>query len=382
MRIAFFTHSLSSDWNNPSAHFLRGIVTELVSRGHEVRAFEPAGAWSVRNLLAEQGTWPISAARRAYPLLAVRPYEFAELDFDRALDNVDAVIVHEWNERELVAKLGSMRLSGARFRLLFHDSHHRAVTSPESACVRDLAGYDGVLAFGSVLRDIYLERSWIQRAWVWHEAADVAVFRPPTARQEYDRARTLVFTGRWGDEQRAADLRRFILDPVSELGIPSSFYGARYPEAARSALAEAGARYEGWVPNFRIPSVLARHLVTVHVPPRPYATTLPGIPTIRVFEALACGIPLVSAPWDDCDGLFCSGSDYLPAWSGAAMKRQLALLVADSIFARELAAHGRRTVLARHTCAHRVDELTRILAELGVASRVPPRAEAEQPRIP
>ena len=49
----------------------------------------------------------------------------------------------------------------------------------------------------------------------------------------------------------------------------------------------------------------------MHVPRGPYAEALPGIPTIRVFEALACGIPLVSAPWDDCEGLFQPGRDYL-----------------------------------------------------------------------
>ncbi|HKI02795.1 MAG TPA: glycosyltransferase, partial [Thermoanaerobaculia bacterium] len=31
---------------------------------------------------------------------------------------------------------------------------------------------------------------------------------------------------------------------------------------------------------------------------------------------------------------------------------------------RQLAAHGHRTILSRHTCAHRVDELMEIVAEL------------------
>ena len=64
-----------------------------------------------------------------------------------------------------------------------------------------------------------------------------------------------------------------------------------------------------------------RHRVTVHVPRRPYAQALPGIPTIRVFEALACGIPLVSAPWDDVEGLFRPGEDFL---IGAGRRRRCA----------------------------------------------------------
>jgi glycosyltransferase involved in cell wall biosynthesis len=41
MRIAIFCHSLMSDWNHGNAHFLRGVVTDLLDRGHDVRVFEP-----------------------------------------------------------------------------------------------------------------------------------------------------------------------------------------------------------------------------------------------------------------------------------------------------------------------------------------------------
>jgi spore maturation protein CgeB len=181
-----------------------------------------------------------------------------------------------------------------------------------------------------------------------------------------------VFIGNWGDEAHTARLTEFVIEPTSELGIASTFYGAHYPEHARNTLAKGSAVYEGWLPNFRVPDVLARHRVTLHVPRLPAGGSLPGIPSIGIFEALACGIPLISAPWDDCEGLLRSGRDYLPAWSGPAVKRQLALIFSDARFARDLAAQGRRTVLARHTCAHRVNELLGILAEVGVVDRLAP----------
>jgi spore maturation protein CgeB len=105
--------------------------------------------------------------------------------------------------------------------------------------------------------------------------------------------------------------------------------------------------------------------MTVHIPRRPYARVLPGIPTIRMFEALACGIPLVSAPWEDCEDLFTRGEDYLAARNGAEMRRQLVALRSDAPLRAHLAEHGRATVIARHSCAHRVDELLAICAALG-----------------
>jgi spore maturation protein CgeB len=105
--------------------------------------------------------------------------------------------------------------------------------------------------------------------------------------------------------------------------------------------------------------------VTVHVPRRPYVEALPGVPTIRVFEALACGIPLVSAPWEDVEKLF-REEDFLQARDGHEMTRLLDHLLGDPEHAETLAASGRETILTRHTCAHRVQELLEILDAIGI----------------
>jgi spore maturation protein CgeB len=174
--------------------------------------------------------------------------------------------------------------------------------------------------------------------------------------------------GNWGDEERSAELAEFLLGPVRALGLSARVHGVRYPPEGRAALAAAGVEYAGWLPNFRVPEAFAAARVTVHVPRRPYARELPGIPTIRVFEALACGIPLACAPWDDAEGLFAPGADYLVARDGAEMARHLRALLHEPDLAASLADRGRRTVLARHTCAHRVAELLDIARSLGVGS--------------
>lgn len=374
MRIALFCHSLRSDWHHGNAHFLRGVATELVARGHEVRAFEAAGGWSARNLVADHGPLALHAYRSTYPWLSPVAYEPGALDLDRALDGVDLALVHEWNDPDLVRRVGQHRRASRRYRLLFHDTHHRAVTSPADMAAYDLSSYDGVLAFGEVLRRLYLERGWTERAFTWHEAADTRVFCPDASSGADRRgglAGDVVWIGNWGDGERSAELAEYLIDPVRALGLSGRVHGVRYPDEARQALRAAGLAYMGYVPNFAVPRVFARFAVTVHVPRRPYAEALPGIPTIRPFEAMACGIPLVCAPWSDVEGLFTPGRDYLVARTGDEMRRHLRDLLRDPGLAREIAAAGRRTVLARHTCAHRVDELLAIAAELGVAGTAP-----------
>ncbi|MDR0182621.1 CgeB family protein [Lysobacter arvi] len=363
MKFVLFYHSLISDWNHGNAHFLRGIVAELQSRGHDVQVYEPEDAWSVAQLIDDGGEEAIAQWQARYPQLRSHRYRREELDYARVLDGADVALVHEWNEPALVAAVG--RQAPASCRVLFHDTHHRSVSAPEEMARYDLRDYDGVLAFGEAVRQRYLERGWCERAYTWHEAADTRVFRPRPKPAERDG--DLVWIGNWGDDERAAELREFLIEPVRSLGLRARLHGVRYPDDALALLRDAGIDYRGWLPNWRAPEVFARFTATVHVPRRPYVRLLPGIPTIRVFEALACGIALVSAPWDDAEHLFAPGHDFLVARDGAQTREHLRLLVNDAAAAESLAAHGLATVLARHTCAHRVDELLSIVASLGPA---------------
>jgi spore maturation protein CgeB len=370
MRVVLFYHSLISDWNHGNAHFLRGIARELLARGHEVRVWEPSDAWSVQQLVADAGPEAIEAFHRAFPRLDSVRYDREAIltsGLDDALAGADLVLVHEWNEPRLVAEIGRRRAIRDDFALLFHDTHHRSLSEPRSIAALDLSAYDGVLAFGDVVRRRYLEQRWARRAWTWHEAADTRLFRPldPDGGERGD----LVWIGNWGDEERSRELGEFLLGPVRRLGLDAAVHGVRYPAAARRALAAAGVDYRGWLPNFEVPRVFARYALTVHVPRRPYVELLPGIPTIRPFEALACGIPLVCSPWHDAEGLFRPGVDYLVAEDGAAMERLLHELLADPERRAELAASGLETILGRHTCRHRVAELIDVAVELGVDPR-------------
>lgn len=363
MRFVFYTHSLVSDWNHGNAHFLRGVMREFLARGHEAVALEPEDSWSRSNLLRDQGQSAIDRFHSDFPELVSQSYG-AGFDHERAAGAADVVIVHEWTEPSIVTRLGRIRRNGGRFTLLFHDTHHRAVSSEGAIAELELQDYDGVLVFGDTLRERYLKAGWGNRVFTWHEAADHRLFKPlPSVEKTAD----LIWIGNWGDEERSTEIGEFLVRPARRLGLSGTVRGVRYPENALAALREAGLSYGGWIANADVPIAFAQHRVTIHIPRRPYVEALPGIPTIRVFEALACGIPLVSAPWEDSEGLFRPGRNFLVARSGEEMARHLRAILSDEDLAASLAASGLEVIAARHTCRHRVDELMTILAECGTA---------------
>jgi spore maturation protein CgeB len=97
-----------------------------------------------------------------------------------------------------------------------------------------------------------------------------------------------------------------------------------------------------------------------------------------MFEAMACGIPIVSAPWDDVEGIFPAGT-YLRAGSREEMIEALKTLLRDRDFAAEIADTAFRLVNEHHTCRHRADELIRITDGIHNSRHSPIRPLCEEP---
>jgi spore maturation protein CgeB len=367
LNIALFSHSLVSDWNHGNAHFLRGLMRELVRLGHRVRCFEELGSWSLGNLMKQEGEHAIEvidAFRTAYPELDIRFYQSTHKGFRQLLHDelkeTNLVLLHEWNDPYVVNSVLELKRNGG-FIALLHDTHHRAYTCAREILKFDLHLLDGVLAFGEAVRRIYCHGFGVRRTWTFHEAADVEQFSPRPSEKEAD----LVWIGNWGDDQRTRELEEFLIVPAAAQPRRRVVaHGVRYPESVLDRLSLAGVEYRGYLPNLDLPQVYAASRVALHVPRRQYANGLSGIPTIRVFEALACGIPLICSPWNDEEGLFHPGEDYLVVNDGKALKAELEYLLRDAGACRQLSEHGLKTIHQRHTCAHRARQLISICEEV------------------
>ncbi len=365
LRIALFSHSIASDWNHGNAHFLRGLIRNLQRLGHQVISFEEEGNWSLTNLVRDHGVGPLQEFQRRFPFIDRRSFVLNGrahlLDWlSDLMGRVDACLVHEWNPPHLIRAIGEVAAQRGVVSL-FHDTHHRAYTEPQRIRELGLDSYSAVLAYGPTIADIYRSRVRGPEVLVFHEGADTDLFRPLVRFKSCD----VVFVGNWGDEDRNETTWRFLIEPsrmLPDLGF--AIFGVRYPPEVLAAIRQAGIGWGGWLPNYLAPEAYAVSKVTVHIPRREYVEALRGTPTIRVFEALACGVPLVSACWRDDSGLFQEGADYVTVDTPSQMAEALRWLAGDAEARRTIGSHGRATVLRAHTCHHRAEELVGIIRQL------------------
>jgi spore maturation protein CgeB len=339
MRVVFFCHSIISDWNHRDAAFLRGVVAELRARRHQVDIFEPAGGWSMVHMVRDHGVDPIKRLAAFHPDLDSTPFDLDRLDLDEVLDDAELVVVHEWNDRELIDRIGLHRCRGGRYQLMFFDSGNGAL---------DLQGYDAILADRPELVYLYQRSGWSRAAFLWPYAADTRVFQPfADATREHD----VLWYGR-------AEVDPCLLEPISALRLKAHAFGPRYTGSEIAVLAEARIKYCGWIPAFDLPRQLSRHKLTMHLPRRPSEPFARETATIELVDAMATGTPVIAAPWASRE------LATLVARDREDMKKKTRMLIEDRDLWLHISLKGLETVRAEHTCAHRADRLLAISARL------------------
>jgi spore maturation protein CgeB len=332
-------------------------LRELQVLGVEVSIFEEEDSWSATRLVQEHGVGALENFPTHYPDLRPRKYSI-RTDLEAIIATHDVVVVHEWTPHWLVERLANLRSRYGSCRLLFHDTHHRIISGPETLPLSALEDFDAVIAFGEVLADAYRSNGF--RAFVLHEAADLVHFKP----HKSPRREGFVWIGNWGDDERSQEISDYLVKPAHQIRASLDLYGVRYPDAAITFLQKHGAEYRGWCANADAPKIYSYYCATIHIPRNFYVDHLPGIPTIRVFEALACGIPLLCSPWDDAEYLFRPGRDYLVANSPKQMTCLMRDVMQDGALRQSLIENGLYQIHARHSCWHRAHELIAIIDQM------------------
>ncbi|HET8728706.1 MAG TPA: glycosyltransferase [Alphaproteobacteria bacterium] len=354
MKIVVFGLSISSSWGNGHATLWRGLVRALARRGHRVVFFEhdaPYYAanrdlWEVRGgELVLYADWQEAAARGRVELA------------DAEIGMVTSYCPQGIEASELV--LGS----GAETRV-FYDLD----TPVTLSCLRDggttsyigprgLADFDLVLSYtgGAALTELRT-RLGARRVAPLYGSVDPDTHRPVDPAPHY--AADLSYLGTYAEDRQAA-LEAFLVEPA-RLRPERRFLigGAQYPQAFPWCDNIYFVRH---LPPSEHPAFYASSRLTLNITRRAMAE-MGWCPSGRLFEAAACGAPILTDWWDGLDRFFEPGREILVArGTGDAVA---ALDLSDAEL-RRIAADARARTLTEHTADRRVDDFEAALGGIG-----------------
>ncbi len=350
MRIVTFGLSVSSAWANGHATLWRSLIGALDAAGHEVVFFEQDTPYyrSHRDL-AELGG---RARLRLY-----ETWDEVRFAARAAADEADAAIVTSYCPDGRAAC--ELVLGSRAPRRVFYDLD-TPVTLARLAAGEDvpylpaggLGEFDLVLSFtGGHALDLLRECLGAKHVAPLYGSVDPEIHRPVAARPPW--AARCSYLGTWSDD-RADALEMLFLEPARRRREPFIVGGSKYPDGLRWP--DNVSRIDHVTPAEH-PAFYCSSPLTLNVTRAPMAR-LGYCPSGRLFEAAACGVPVLSDRWEGLETFFTPGEEILTA--GSTDGALAALLLPRT----ELAKIGRRArerAIAEHSGQRRAAELVELL---------------------
>lgn len=344
MKAVFLGLSITSSWGNGHATNYRALLRALQARGHDVVFLEREVPWY--------------AANRDFDAPFVRLYASPDELQERYEDDVraaDVTVVGSFVPEGV--RVGEWVLETARAPVAFWDidtpvTAEKLARADHEYLTPELAGsYDIYLSFtGGPL----LEQLGARRPRPFYCMVDPDVYRPVQAESRF----ALGYLGTYSDDRQPA-LERLLLEPARRLpGLRFVVGGPQYPDTSRWP---ANVEHVEHVPPPEHPRFYASQRLTLNVT-RQAMLAAGWSPSVRLFEAAACAVPVVSDWWPGLDAFFVPGEEVLVARTADDVVQILGEADDDQLAA--IAAAARRRVLAEHTAERRAEQLEAEVAEL------------------
>ena len=350
MKLVVFGLSISSSWGNGHATLWRGLVAALAQKGHRVTFFERDVRYYARH-----------RDLHALPGLRLELYEDWQQAEPRALAELaacDAALVTSYCPDGVDAS--RLVLSSKAPVRVFYDLDAPVTLeridrgeSVEYLPPEGLGGFDRVLSFtgGTTLEEL-AHKLGARNVAPLYGSVDPAVHRPTTGAREFD----LTYLGTYAEDRREA-VDALLFEPAA-LRPDKRFLvaGPMYPGDTRW---RDNIFYREHVPPGEHAAFYGSSALTLNVT-RGAMARLGHCPSGRLFEAAACGVPVLSDSWNGLEEFFAPGEEILVARSAEDV---LAALELPSERLRAVAEAARKRVLSSHTAEHRAAELISLLRE-------------------
>jgi len=349
LKIAILGPGLMRSLGDGAAAAYRSLVRELAARGHEVLFLERRNEDSV--------------GQKMRPVEAGRIEEYSSL---KELKNTHAVALRDADFVLVASQVAEARDIGnwitrhARGVTAFYDLNtpltlaSLAEDKQGSISGELLARYDLYLSFmGGPLLEQLEDKLGVRMARPLYPAADARLFFPELSKQTWD----LGYLGAYSRDCLPA-LERLLIEPAR-----------RWPEGGFVVAGAGHPRSARWLNVKRIPQIPPQkrrafynsQRFTLDIVP-PDAIGLGHSPGARLFEAAACGTPVITEFWQGLDDFFTPDEEILISHSPD--ETLIYLEEISELDRRRLGYRARERVLARHTSRHRAAELEGYVVEL------------------
>ena len=349
MKLVIFGLTITSSWGNGHATLWRGLCNALARQGHKVTFFERDVPYYAGHRDLQQ---PQPYHVQLYP-----SWQDVLPEAEKAVVGCDAAMVTSYcpDAQEACDLIASSNALKVFYDL---DTAVTLATLREQGSVsyipRDgLRMFDLVLSYvgGRALEDL---KSMLgaQRTAPLYGSVDQEEYRPVPRSSDYES--DLSYLGTYASDRQAILCELLLQTAQSMPGRRFLVGGAQYPD-------DFPWRENVWfvrhVPPRKHPAFYCSSRATLNVT-RGAMAEVGYCPSGRLFEAAACGTPIVSDSWEGLDQFFDPGRELLIAHSSADV---IEALSRSSNELEEIGHAGRKRALSEHTAEHRSRELVQLL---------------------
>ncbi len=361
LKIVVLGLSLSSSWGNGHATTYRALLSAFVARGHDVLFLERDRPWYA----AHRDLDPTFCRFALYQ-------EVADLEAWRAdIVAADAVIVGSFVPDGIAVGRWVQEIAGGL--AVFYDIDTPVTLARLEAGDAEylspdlIPGYELYLSFTGGLALRRLEQVYgSPAARPLYCSVDAELYRPLGRPERWD----LSYLGTYS-EDRQPTLETLLLETARRAPhLRFCVAGPQYPD---SIAWPANVERLEHVPPAEHPAFYSASRFTLNVT-RADMIAAGHSPSVRLFEAAACGTPIISDVWPGLDELFIPGEEIALATGTQAV---LDLLNAPPEVGERIGKAGRARILGQHTARHRALKLESYLRQALATSAVPLSAPSE-----
>lgn len=357
MNLVFFGLTISSSWGNGHATLLRGLFRALVARGHSIVFFER----DVPYYAEHRDLWQLEGCE----LVLYGEWAEALPHAQRRLADADVGVVTSYCPDGVAA---SELLLGSKARLrVFYDLDTPVTLESLRAGLpvaylppQGLGDFDLVLSYtGGAALDELRTRLGARRVAPLYGSVDPSVHHRVAPASVYEA--DFSYLGTYAEDRQGA-LEELFIEPARRLpDLRFLIGGSKYPQDFPWA---SNIFYVMHVPPPAHPAFYSSSALTLNITRRAMAE-MGYCPSGRLFEAAACGTPILSDAWEGLEQFFTPGAEIIVARNTEEALGALALTREE--LAR-VARAARERSLDEHTASKRAAELEKILDETAARS--------------